>query len=268
LKEGRQLLTQALDVLTTLPVTDIPLAEFAAATLGNAHALDPDTSLGSLVLRAVAMLAGCQKVNDAQGRRDAWTSVGVICDELSAPVLVLNLPAAGESNTCKILALHRNAGEPVFLSIRQLLRSDLEFTRASLGGTVSICENPNVLAAAARRIGRASRPLVCIEGQPRTSTRLLLNRLQAAGAQLRYHGDFDWPGVQIANTIISRHNAVAWQMSAEDYRAAPKGALSLAGQPVAAIWDEALRPAMIETSLAVHEEQVMDKLLADLAGES
>ena len=60
--DGRRLLTQAIEVLSALPAADVPLAEFAAATLGDAHALDPDTSLGSLVLRAAAALSGSARL--------------------------------------------------------------------------------------------------------------------------------------------------------------------------------------------------------------
>ena len=120
------------------------------------------------------------------------------------------------------------------------------------------------MAAAARRSGPAVSPLVCIEGQPRTATRLLLDQLRAAGFELLYHGDFDWPGLQIANTIMARHGARPWRMSAADYRAAARGPLPLAGLAVAAPWDPELAPALEEIGWAVHEEQVVDGLVADL----
>jgi uncharacterized protein (TIGR02679 family) len=262
--DGSRLLAQALETLSALPASDVPLAEFAAATLGDAHALDPDTSLGSLVLRAAAALSGSERWDDAHARRETWAGVGVICDELSGPVLVLNLPASDDSAAGQALKIFAGAGEPAFITVRQLLRGRLAFTPQP-GGVVSICENPSVVAAAARRLGPESKPLVCIDGQPRTATRLLLDRLRAAGFELRYHGDFDWPGIQIANTIVARHNAMPWRMSAADYRAAATGPLELSGPTVAASWDIALMPLMRETGRAVHEEQVTETLLSDLA---
>jgi len=47
-----------------------------------------------------------------QSRREAWASVGVICDELSAPVLVLNLRASDDGPTSRALRLYADAGEP------------------------------------------------------------------------------------------------------------------------------------------------------------
>jgi uncharacterized protein (TIGR02679 family) len=258
------LVSQALKVLSALPTQDVTLAEFAAATVGDAHGLDPDTSLGTLVLRPVAALGKCDKWDDAQSRREAWASVGVICDELSAPVLVLNLRASDDQPTSRALRIHADAGEPTFLSIRQLLRAPPIFSCEATASVVYVCENPSVVAAAANRLGKASCALVCIEGQPRTATRLLLKRLQSAGIRLAYHGDFDWAGIQIANTILSRHAAEPWRMGVNDYRAAAIHSLALSGLPVAATWDSDLMPAMCELGRAIHEEQVTETLIADL----
>jgi uncharacterized protein (TIGR02679 family) len=262
---AQSLLSQALNVLSALPTQDITLAELAAKTVGDAHALDPDTSLGALVIRAVAALGKCEKWDDPQSRREAWATVGVICDELSAPVLVLNLRPSDAQPTSQALRLCAEAGEPTFLSIRQLLRTPPTFSREVVGSVVYVCENPSVVGSVANRLGKQSSPLVCIEGQPRTATRLLLSRLQSAGIRLVYHGDFDWIGIQIANTILSRHNAEPWRMSADDYRAAAIHSLGLSGLPVAAIWDSELMPVMRELGRAIHEEQVTEMLIADLA---
>jgi uncharacterized protein (TIGR02679 family) len=144
------------------------------------------------------------------------------------------------------------------------LRHPPALNRENVGPAVYVCENPNVVAAAAHRLGARSTPLVCVEGQPKTAARLLLTGLAAAGVRLGYHGDFDWPGLRIANLIIRRHGAVPWRMSAADYARAAGGSV-LEGLPVDAAWDERLRPAMQAAGRAVHEEQVLADLLGDLA---
>ena len=259
------LLSKALDVLASLPARDVTLAELAASVVGDAHALDPDTSLGSIVIRAAAALGKCERWDDAQSRREAWASVGVICDELSAPVLVLNLRASDDRPTSRVLRTYADVGEPTFLTIRQLLRAPPEFTCESVGPIAYVCENPSVVATVANRLGAQSLPLICIEGQPRTATGLLLIKLQAAGIRLAYHGDFDWPGIQIANTILARHKAEPWRMSAADYRTAATRFLSLSGTPIVATWDDQLTPVMQSIGRGVHEEQVVDTLIDDLA---
>jgi uncharacterized protein (TIGR02679 family) len=90
-----------------------------------------------------------------------------------------------------------------------------------------------------------------------------------AGGELWYHGDFDWPGVSIAASVIDRHCARAWRMSASDYLAGAKTDATyvpLTGDPVPTPWDPELRETMRETGRAVYEETVADQLLRDLIG--
>ncbi len=266
-EQAGTLLRQAADVALRFPMQGVALAELAAKAAGDSHALDPGRPLGTLVLRAAALLTGVERTDDAQARRDAWAGAGVLCDELSGPVLTLNLTADPDSLTGRALQLHAEHGEPYRLSVRQLLRHPPRFEGIASGRTVFLCENVNVLAAAANRLGPRGAPIVCTDGQPKTASRLLLNSLAAAGARLVYHGDFDWPGVGIANLILQRHAASPWRMSVDDYRAAPDGA-PLKGKPVAASWDARLEPAMTARGRSVHEEQVLDILLADLTAPS
>jgi uncharacterized protein (TIGR02679 family) len=259
------LLRQALEVERRLPARGRPLAELAAAVTGDSHALDPGTPLGTICVRIAAAQGGAAAWDSAEAWRDAWTNAGVLCDELSAPVLTLNLAGAGQTLTDRALRLHAAAGEPYRLTTRQLLREPPVFASAGAGQPVHVCENPTVVAAAANRLGAECAPLVCVEGQPRTAARLLLGLLTAAGVPLAYHGDFDWAGIQIGNIIMRRHGAVPWRFSSADYRAA-RGGRSLRGEPVAALWDPDLQATMLEAGRTVHEEEVLDLLLIDLAG--
>jgi uncharacterized protein (TIGR02679 family) len=262
---GAALLTAAVAVLRRLPAEAIPLAELAAAVAGDSHALDLGAPLSTLVLRAVAVRNGHAHPEDADQRRAAWAAVGVLADELSAPALLLNLGAAPSNPTGRALLLAQEAGEPYRLSTRQLLRTPPDFASATIpGGVVFVCENPSVVAAAANRLGRACRPLLCTEGQPKTALRLLLGRLTAAGARLAYHGDFDWPGLQIANGLVERFGAIPWRMGVRDYEQAPAGA-PLAGPAVTPSWDATLGQAMRARGCSVHEEAVLAVLLSDLA---
>lgn len=261
---ARTLLEHALELERRLPAPGVALAELAAAVTGDSHALDAGAPLGTIAVRLAASTGGITAWEGAEAWREAWTSAGVLCDELSAPVLVLNLPADGDRLTDRALRLHAEAGEPYRLTTRQLLREPPTFASLAAARTVHVCENPTVLAAAANRHARAAAPLVCLEGQPRTAARLLLDRLAAARARLAYHGDFDWPGIRIGNIVMRRHGAVPWRFSSREYRAA-RGGRPLEGTPVAALWDADLEAAMIEAGRAVHEEEVLDTLLADLA---
>ncbi len=267
---GRTLLEQALEIDRRLPARGVPLAELAAAVADDSHALDAGAPLGTIAVRLAAAVGGVATWDGAEARRDAWASVGVLCDELSAPVLTLNVCGDGTTVTDRMLRLHAEAGEPCRLTTRQLLRDPPQFGPRIASQTIHVCENPTVVASAANRVGARSPAVVCLDGQPRTAAHLLLTQLVRAGGRLVYHGDFDWAGIHIANLVMRRYGAAPWRFSSEDYRAArggraPYGGRQLQGTPVAANWDLRLEAEMIRTGRAVHEEQVLDVLVADLA---
>lgn len=249
---GARLLADAALILARLPAPGQPLAELAAST-GDAHALDAGRPLASVVLRVLRARTGV----DPADRRMAWAAVGVELDPLSSSVLVLNLLARGEGLAARLLAACAEAGEPCRLTLRQL-RTGLDLE----GDAVYACENPAVVLAAADRLGARCRPLVCVEGQPNAAARRVLD---AAGPRIRYHGDFDWPGVRIAGEVLARTGGRPWRMGAADYREAPKG-LELAGGRVQTPWDPALAEAMEATGRAVHEEAVVGGMLGELGG--
>ena len=205
----------------------MPLAELAASVSGDSHALDVGRPLATLAKRAVASLTGVKLEDTAEARRDLWASVGVLCDELSAPILILNLRTDVEPLTGQALRLHAESGEPYRLTVRQILRHPPTFDPTTVGSVAYVCENPSVVAAAANRLGADSAPLICVESQPKTAARLLLDRLSSAGVRLVYHGDFDWGDVRIASLVMRRHGAAPWRMSADDYRAVVDDGISL-----------------------------------------
>jgi uncharacterized protein (TIGR02679 family) len=263
---ARRLAQQAVAVLDRLPLDGVPLSVLATTAAGDGHALDHDRPLSTLVLHAAAALGGVPDGDGAEWRHTVWSSVGVLSQELTGPVLTLNLPGDTATVTGRALALWREAGQPVHLTVRQLLRHPPELR---LGGrAVFICENPTVVSEAANRLGPTAAPLVCASGHPAGAATLLLRRLAESGAALRYHGDFDWPGVTIARGVISRFGATPWRFDAVAYRSAVtggRGGEPLRGAPVDASWDAGLTEAMIGLGVRVEEEAVIDDLLSDLA---
>ena len=262
-ERARALLESALDALDRLPAKGQPLAEFAAELTGNSHGLDPGAPLATLLVRAGARWNDDDVPTDAEGRRGAWAGLGILCDELSAPVLTYRLPAGRCTFTGRMLAEHALRPEPYRVSVRQLLRDPPRFGPELHGAPIHICENPSILESAANRLGPRCAPLICVEGQPCTAANLLLRRLRDAGACLVYHGDFDWGGLRIGNVILRRYGATPWRFGTEDYLKQRLGT-ALTGTPVDASWDPELKNAMLREGRAVHEEQLADVLLEDL----
>jgi uncharacterized protein (TIGR02679 family) len=262
---ARQLAEQAAVVLERLPAAGVPLSVLASTVAGDGHALDEDRPLSTLVLHGATVLAGIPAGEGSEWRRTVWASVGVLYGELTSPVLTLNLPGDAATVTGRALAVWRDAGQPVHLTVRQLLRDPPELRLR--GRSVFVCENPVVVAEASNSIGTQSAPLVCVSGHPAGAATLLLGRLVEAGAVLRYHGDFDWPGVTIANGVVARFGARSWRFDAAAYRssvAAGRGGAPLRGAPVVAGWDAALTSTMAKGGVRVEEETVLDDLLGDL----
>jgi uncharacterized protein (TIGR02679 family) len=259
---ARRLSLQAVTVLDRLPAGGQPLPVLAAA-VSDGHLLDPDRSLATLVLRAAAILGGVAPGAGAEWRRTVWASVGVLDGELTNPVLALNLPGDPDTATGRALGIWAEAGQPQHLTARQLIRDPPELPVR--GRNVFVCENPSVVAAAANRLGAGTGPLVCANAHPGAAATLLLRQLAGAGARLCYHGDFDWPGITIANGIIARFAAAPWRLDAGCYRsAAARGGPRLRGSPVTASWEPSLTEAMLALGVKVEEERVLDDLLVDL----
>ncbi|WP_371878625.1 TIGR02679 family protein [Conexibacter sp. S30A1] len=269
---GARLLAGLALVLEALPCQrPESLPAFAARVLGRAHALDDGAPLSTLALGAARALAGIAAPglgeSPSEARREAWAAVGVLCDELSSVVLTLGLPGDGTESGGPLAAAHA-AGEPLWLTLRQLVRSPPTWRGLQ---RVLIVENPSVVAFAADRFAPASVPLVCTHGQPRAATMVLLRSLAAAGVQLVHHGDFDWPGITIANLLQRRLPLKPWQFGADAYREAVlahRHTASLVGAPVLASWDRELTATMAATGRQVEEELVAQDLLDSLEGAS
>lgn len=277
------LLSQANSALVRLPATGLPRAQLAAQALGDAHALDAGRPVATLVLavwRHAEAARGMPPAADAddaglddplddapspvadERARDVWARAGVLVNELARPALVLNL-----HTLVGPFAAPMQSGEPAYLSLRWLVRSAPAWAVA--GRTVFVCENPNLLAIAAEQLGTRCAPLVCTDGMPAAAQRTLLHQLTRSGARLRYHGDFDWAGLRIANHLLRHAGAAPWRMGAADYEAAARAARSarhaLTGGETEALWDTQLAPAMRRHGLAIAEEAVAESLFDDLS---
>lgn len=260
------LLERAALVLPHLPARGIARAQLAAAALGDAHALDDGRALATLVLACLNNDSSDGDSDDPEGARprNRWARQGVLVGALSAPVLLLDLPASGDTPGGALAEQARRLGEPLHLSLRLLLRAPPQWQLA--GREVFVCENPSIVAIAAERLARRCPPLVCTDGIPAAAQRTLLAQLAACGARLRHHGDFDWAGVMIGNLLARTVRATPWRFGSSDYlQHAPRQGRRLGEGIVQASWDAQLSAAMQQHGFALDEEAVAEVLLADLS---
>lgn len=246
----------ALDTLDTIAGGDgrHRLPVLAAEVTGDAKGLDRGKPIGTLTVHALSWLAERPFPQDAADWRRAWAEAGVACDDLSCDALVLNLPGW--------------PAEPLRLTLRQ---ASSWRAPATVGDAVFVSENPAVVAAAADHLGERCPTMVCLDGMPSTAALVILDGLVAAGGAVRYHGDFDWRGLAIASVLARKvPTAAPWRFSAAEYRRAvprQRSSVALSGRATTSPWDAELAAAMEEHGVAIYEEQVIDVLLGDLAGD-
>ncbi|GAB2503214.1 hypothetical protein GCM10027063_48170 [Promicromonospora xylanilytica] len=257
-------------------LTFVELGELATRTTGSAHGLDEGRTTARLVLRAAAAAVGLPVPGTAGERRGLWAMLGVSPDNVSGTVLTWGLRPPGDSLWARSMRLRADAGVVTHLTLQELEAAGLLPGSLAEGAerilvaepetSVWACENPQVVQAAARA-GRAS-PIVCTSGNPSTAAWRLLARLIDDDVSVHYHGDFDWPGIEIANRLYTL-GASPWRMNAEDYDAAIKNAqaterLPLEGAARSTPWDPRLALAMQRHGTAVHEEALIELLLRDM----
>ncbi|MFC8796901.1 TIGR02679 domain-containing protein [Promicromonospora sp. NPDC057138] len=223
-----------------LPATrigTIGLAELAGKELGDPHALDRDRATGRAAARILAAtlayldnngddnirgdnhraddqddptgsgrvaaaVAAAKGALRARPWRAAWERAGVLCDQVSSTVLVLNLPLEGPNpNLAHITGV---AGEPVWITAR-LTRDGCRLPPALRHEltVVRVFENPSVIEAAADRLGVYSPPLVCLYGRPSTAAWAVLAAIAASGSRMLLSTDRDGAGKQIAGEIVT-----------------------------------------------------------------
>jgi len=266
-------------IIDRLPAPGLPIGRLAAETCGDAHALDEGRPLATLALSAARALAGLPYPIEggADSRRAAWAAVGVHLDEVSSLVLCLGLPGDDHTPTGRMLAAARAAGEPCVLTLRQLRRHDAALLPRARGVSdpaedrlVRVCENRQVIAAAADELGPSCPPMICTGGRPSAAFWRLADLLVAGGARFAYHGDFEWGGIAIASAFYERVGFTSWRFDAVHYEAAVRDLpswserSSLTGHSGPTAWDPPLREAMIRHAVRVEEEFVLPALLADL----
>jgi len=237
----------------------IALPALAARITGDTKALNHGTALATVVLRALALQAGTARPASAVERRELWDRAGVVVDDLASRVLVLNMTADGEGLGAWLTSAAQY-GTPFQVTLHQLTAHPIRVSCPR----IYACENPAILRRACAELGPACPPLVCTEGRPSIAFHRLVSLAVGSGAELWYHGDFDWPGAAIAADVMARYAGRPWRMGACDYRLAGGSGVSLAGDPAETPWDAELREAMCSEGHAVYEEMVGDQLLDDL----
>jgi uncharacterized protein (TIGR02679 family) len=164
LKQARRLMESALECWQRMPFSGITLAELGAELTGDTHALDRGTALASHLNRALKVRCGIDGHLSAVCRREAWETVGVVVDRLSAPALTFNLMAKADSFLECVLNGYRGLEQPGYLSFQNLSEENPFVPLPESMRCVYVVENPSLVEVACARLGKNCTPLVCTEG--------------------------------------------------------------------------------------------------------
>lgn len=256
---------QLLSVVLWGELDRVPLAAVAASVTGDTKRLT-STTVRTMVERALALVADVERPHDSRARRLLWRRFGVIIDDVSSDVLVLNLQPRGDGHVDRWLRSAAEVGEPFRVTLRQLESA----SRRVDAPVVWVCENPAVVMDVAGRLGPASGPLLCTDGVPSDAFWALAAALDKA-TELRVHADFDAAGCTIAGAVIAQLGARPWRFDAPSYRDALSrfgATMNLPmskGQVPSTPWDPELAIAVADDGRAIYEELLIDTLVADLA---
>ncbi|MEY8041299.1 DUF2399 domain-containing protein [Saccharopolyspora cebuensis] len=238
----------------------IRLGQLAADLSHDAHTLDADKLLGRATARLLAITSGLPRPQRA-GRawRAAWASAGVLCDGVSSRVLALNLPISGDSAAARLCTAA--PGEPIWLTLRALTGA---WTAPACD--IFLCENPTLAEAAADALGVRCPPLVCTDGVASGAALDLLAGFAEMGCTIHARADFDTAGFTIADQVLSvAPHARSWRFDTRTY--ARERGLSQQYDPAEDLASAVigLRNVYGQTPVPVHEERLLDTLIADLA---
>ncbi|WP_214890496.1 TIGR02679 family protein [Exiguobacterium sp. s142] len=207
-------LTQALD---GLPLDYERLPVFGQCILGNPHAFDRTNDLGRLLIHALHVKRGQggPPPSDTERVNDLLLEFKLLRDDITNFVTCANVTAEYEGMEHPMwrgaAAMHSVLNVPM----RELLNVDRVYPKTD--DTVWIVENSGVFSSLLDDVPDA--PLVCTHGQFKLAAYRLLDALVASGCQLKYAGDFDPEGLQMAARLKERYDDKLdyWCMDLESY---------------------------------------------------
>ena len=199
------------------------LAVFAAIVTGNPHAFDQGTREGQILYRMAlwnVKKRGIEiersEIFSSMQKQQLYFSVGILRDDISNYAMV-----SGMNVRKKDGSLH--AGMNGFCQEGDMVQVPLNviasWERAECADNVMyIVENPSVYALLCQK-WRGKRSCMCMNGQPRLSSLIVLDLLSKSDTRIYYAGDFDPEGLLIAQKLKNYYpgDFEYWHMSEEMY---------------------------------------------------
>ena len=232
LTEWERLLRLGAEMYNHLPYRQsekLYLAVFAAMLTGNPHAFDNGTADGNFLYQIIQMDMESRSIKieaseifPAYKRQKSYLMAGIMLDDISNYAMLYQVQAVKKDGS-----IHQGmagfAREQHIVQVPLAVISEWELLRCSQD-EIYIVENPSVFAVLCgkEKEKNTRRAYMCMNGQPRLSSLLLLDLLAGSGVRIYYAGDFDPEGLLIAQKLKQyyRGDFIFWHMTRQDYEQA------------------------------------------------
>jgi uncharacterized protein (TIGR02679 family) len=199
------------------------LAVFAALLTGNPHAFDDgerDSTLLQMLIRREVQSRGIEIPDEdifpAIRKQKLYLQTGILRDDISNYAMLSGVRAWKKDGS-----IHEGMegfsceGDMVQVPLGVISRWAKLYCPDQ---EIYIMENPSIYAMFCRK-WKGSRACMCMNGQPRLSSILVMDLLADAGVRVSYAGDFDPEGLLIAQRIRQYYRGAFsyWQMSPDVY---------------------------------------------------
>ena len=229
------------------------LAVFVTRITKDPHFFDNNKYCNTIFMRGIEYLLADELVENDD---ELLEIAGLVKDEISNYTICSGL--TGHSG----LQYYYENKEPVNLTLYNINRIESLSTPYNM---VFVVENPSVFMAIHDKLAELKVPLICTNGQVRSSTTLLLKKLSNK-TKIYYSGDFDPEGLGIANKLQKRFdNRLSLMLYSKEYylKSLSDNHLSdsrLSKLGKVSIADEIVQ-TMNECKLAGYQEKIIDDLI-------
>lgn len=197
----------------------IRLSVLAAKAAGNPHALDRQTTSGTLLSYALCRRSGSDFPQNARMWKELYEKNGILTDELSSTVTAYGIHLMTEQGLHPAYEGYFLKKEPCVISMANLCHAISAYGESD---KIYIVENEMVFSELLERISEYPVTFLCTSGQPRTAAYQLMELFGQKACSFYYAGDLDPEGLDIADRIwrsFPEHVHI-WRMSVTDYHKA------------------------------------------------
>ena len=195
-------LQKAMGLISFSAEDGIPLATLSSKTTKDSHYFDIDKCAGKLLLQVLAYYMEQNMNYSLEEINEVLSFNGIIRDEISNSTITAGLFCYDENEEIKGYKWFRREMEPIILSIHNLKGIKAINAREK---SVFIFENPTSFYEVLKECKNLRPSLICISGQPNSSTHIILNNLIREGGMIFYAGDFDPEGIIICDNLKKKY---------------------------------------------------------------